>query len=324
VIEYLAEKYIQSEGDFLKLEGIYAPVPTPFEPGGSGDIDFGAFRENMLKWAASSLDGLVICGSNGEGPFTSENERALLTSAAKEILSELKSSKKIITGAFQQTTKDTVSCCASASAAGADAVLLLPPHYFKGHGERAAARFFLDVADASPIPVVLYNMPANTGVDMSAEAMLELAAHPNIIGVKDTSGNMTKFAYLASAADSPGLDFSVFCGSGNYFLPALSLGAAGGTLAVANLYPESCRRLWDAYRNGDTEEAKLLQRRLLLASDAVTARFGIPGLKAAMDRAGLYGGPCRKPLLPLGKDEALRLEAMLEEADLDSIEKWRQ
>jgi 4-hydroxy-2-oxoglutarate aldolase len=308
---------------FLKLEGIYAPVPTPFESGGAGCIDFAAFRENMLKWAGSSLDGLVICGSNGELPFTSESERAFLTSAAKKILSELKSSKKVITGAFQQTTKDTVSCCASASRAGADAVLLLPPHYFKGQGERAAARFFMDVADASPIPVVLYNMPANTGVDMSAEAILDLAAHPNIIGVKDTSGNMTKFAYLASASDRPGLDFSVFCGSGNYFLPALSLGAAGGTLAVANLYPESCRKLLDAYRNGSTKEATLLQRRLLLASDAVTARFGIPGLKAAMDRAGLYGGPSRKPLLPLGKDEALKLEAMLEEADLDSFETWR-
>jgi 4-hydroxy-2-oxoglutarate aldolase len=299
-------------------------VPTPFGLNDACNINVVAFRENMRKWAASSLDGFVICGSNGELPFTSEGERAALTASAREILSELKSPQKIITGAFQHSTKDTVSCCVSARQAGADAVLLLPPHYFKGQGEKAASQFFRDAADASPIPVVIYNMPANTGVDMSVEAILDLASHPNIIGIKDTSGSMTKLGYLAAASDRRDMDFSVFCGSGNYFLPALSLGATGGTLAVANLYPESCRKIWDAYKNGDFERAKKLQHRLLLASDALTAKFGVPGLKAAMDRAGLYGGPCRKPLLPLDKDSTRKLEAILDEADLDSFETWRR
>jgi 4-hydroxy-2-oxoglutarate aldolase len=167
-------------------------------------------------------------------------------------------------------------------------------------------------------------MPANTGVDIELSAMLQLAAHPNIIGVKDTSGNMTKFGYLAAAVESQNLDFSVLCGSGNYLLPALSIGASGGTLAVANLYPESCVKLLETYRNGDVKAAKILQRRILLASDALTAKFGVPGLKAAMDRADLYGGPCRAPLMSLDEAERQKLFGILDEADLDSLEGWRK
>jgi 4-hydroxy-2-oxoglutarate aldolase len=188
---------------------------------------------------------------------------------------------------------------------------------------KGAKKFFEDVAGAAPIPLVLYNMPANTGVDMDADTILELAAHPNIIGVKDTSGNMTKLGYLTSGAEAPGLGFSVFCGSANYFLPALSLGVTGGTLAAANLYPESCRGLLDAHQAGDTETAKNLQHRLLIASDALTSRFGVPGLNAAMDRAGLYGGPCRAPMTSLDDEAKRRLFAALDSSDLDSYEKWR-
>jgi 4-hydroxy-2-oxoglutarate aldolase len=306
----------------MKLEGIYAPLPTPFGEG-SGDICLDSFKSNLNKWLESSLDGVVICGSNGELPFTTEKERALLTRTAREVFDRGASDIKIITGAFMHSTNDTISCCCSASDAGADAVLVLPPHYFKGGGAPGARKFFEDIADASPIPVVLYNMPANTGVDMDTETILQLTRHPNITGIKDTSGNMTKLGYLTSAADKPGAEFSVFCGSGNYFLPALSLGADGGTLAVANLYPESCRMLLDAYREGSMSEAKSLQRRLLAASDALTSKFGVPGLKAAMDRAELYGGPCRAPLMPLSDEARGKLIDALDEADLDSFETWR-
>jgi 4-hydroxy-2-oxoglutarate aldolase len=227
-----------------------------------------------------------------------------------------------------QTTEETVACCRAAADAGADAVLVLPPHYFKGQGMPGAAKFFADVAGASPIPVVLYNMPANTGVDMDVETILALAEHPNIIGVKDTSGNMTKLGYLTAGADrikeKHGRGFSIFCGSGNYFLSALSTGTSGGTLAIANLYPESCRELMRLHRSGTIQRAMELQRLLLIASDAVTARFGVPGLKAAMDRAGLYGGGCRAPLMSLGDEAREKLFCALDLVrELDVREVWR-
>jgi 4-hydroxy-2-oxoglutarate aldolase len=316
--------YVKGVSEAMKLEGIYAPLPTPFDDDDTGRLDIGGFRSNLLAWSTATLDGVVVCGSNGELPFTTVRERSILTEEARKIFGGAPGGKKIITGAFMHSEDETVSCCRSVAQSGADAVLMLPPCYFKGQGTPGAINFFRNVADKSPIPVVLYNMPANTGVDLETEAILKLAEHPNIIGIKDTSGNMTKIGYLAAWADKNDAGFSVFCGSGNYFLPALSLGVSGGTLAVANLYPESCRELMLDYRAGRVEEAKNLQRRLLRASDALTAKFGVPGLKAAMDRAGLRGGPCRAPLLPLDEASRQTLFSVLDEADLDSRETWRR
>ena len=304
------------------LEGIYAPVPTPFDKI-SGDALPGMMAENVSKWAGTSLDGLVICGSNGELPFTTERERADLVRAARDALNGSRVPKYIIAGTFMHSTRDTIECCAACAGAGADAVLMLPPHYFKSDAMKTAVKFFEDIADASPIPLVLYNMPANTGVSLDAATVKNLSPHPNIIGIKDTSGDMTQMCYLVNEC-APG--FSVFCGSGNYFLPALSLGVSGGTLAVSNLYPESARKLLNAYKNRETESAKIihiLHYRLMRASDLLTRQFGVPGLKAAMDRAGLYGGPCRPPLMDLGNETREKLFSALDAAGLDEYENWR-
>jgi 4-hydroxy-2-oxoglutarate aldolase len=302
------------------LEGIYAPVPTPFDHE-SGDIRPDKMSENVTRWAKTSLDGLVICGSNGELPFTSEYERASLTGAAKAALTKERSDKKIIVGAFMHSTRETISCCQASATAGADAALLLPPHYFKSGGMKIARKFFEEVADISPIPIVLYNMPANTGINLDAPTIKALSAHQNIIGVKDTSGDMTQMCYITNECEQ---NFSVFCGSGNYLLPSLTLGAKGGTLAVANLYPESARALVEAYKNRDTEKMRKLQYKLMLASDLLTRQFGVPGLKAAMSRAGLYGGPCRSPLSDLSVEDGKKLFEALDTTSLDQFEKWRQ
>lgn len=302
----------------FKLEGIYAPIPTPFDE--AGTLHVGKLTENLRKWAASSLTGLVVCGSNGELPFVDPDERVRMTRAVRSLFDEAGCDKKIVLGTFMNTTRDTVDCCVAVAREGADAALVLPPHYFKGQGMAAAIKFFEAVADASPIPVILYNMPGNTGVNMDTETIVRLSKHENIIGIKDTSGDMTKLGYIAMAQDE---NFSLFSGSGNYFLPALSLGAVGGTLAVANLYPESCRMLMEAYRENRASAATALQHRVLMASDALTGKFGVPGLKAATDRAGMYGGPCRAPLLALGDDARAKLFEILDRADLDSNETWR-
>ena len=303
----------------MKLEGIYAPIPTPFEAG-SEEISTARLAENMRKWAKSSLTGFVVCGSNGELPFIELDERVLVTKTVKDVLNESHSDKKIVVGTFMNSTKQTIECCKRVADAGADAGLLLPPHYFKGGGMPGAIKFFEAVANASPIPVVLYNMPGNTGVSLDTETILHLAPHPNIIGVKDTSGDMTQMAYLCGAQTE---NFSVFCGSGNYFLPSLALGASGGTLAVSNLYPEACRKLLNLYLENKMQEARALQYRILLASDALTRKFGVPGLKVAMDRIGMYGGPSRAPLLPLSDEKRQKLFETLDEANLDNFETWR-
>ncbi|MDR1915581.1 MAG: dihydrodipicolinate synthase family protein [Synergistaceae bacterium] len=301
------------------LEGIYAPVPTPFDLK-SGDISHSAMEDNIRRWAVTSLNGLVICGSNGELPFISVSERAELTRTAKLALEKSGVDKKIITGTFMHSTRETIDCSVRAADAGADAVLILPPHYFKAAGMSGAKKFFEETANSSPIPIVLYNMPGNTGVNLDAETVIELSRHPNIIGVKDTSGDMTQMCRIANEC---GENFSVFCGSGNYLLPSLAVGASGGTLAVANLYPESAARLLKACMESDMPRARALQYRLMLASDALTRKFGVPGLKASMDRAGLYGGPCRSPLSDLGDDEKHRLFDALDSTGLDEYESWR-
>ena len=303
----------------MVLEGIYAPVPTPFD-GTSGDIRPDMMTANVSRWADTSLDGLVICGSNGEMPFVTTEERAVMVRAARSALESAGCQKYIMAGTFSHSTRETAECCAVCAEAGADAVLILPPYYFKSDAMASALRFFEDIAEASPVPVVLYNMPANTGVSLDVATIKKLSSHPNIIGVKDTSGDMTQMCYLANEC---GEDFSVFCGSGNFFLPALSVGAKGGTLAVANIYPEATRKLMRAYKNCKMEKARSLQYRLMIASDLLTRQLGVPGLKAAMDYVGLYGGPCRRPLIDLDGAAGERLFAALDATRLDKHETWR-
>ena len=297
-----------------KICGVFAPVPTPFCSDGS--IDESGWRKNLRMWSASPLDGIVIAGSNGELPFLNLEERVRLTRIAKE---ESEGRLYIMSGAHFAATEDTKRAAAELSEAGADGLLLLAPHYYKGK-EEMLLRYFTDVADASPAPVFLYNMPANTGVDLSAVLICEAAKHPNIKGIKDTSGNMTKLGYTVLGTPD---DFSVFGGTGNWFLAALSMGACGGTMAVSILFPRSCRMLYEAFLAGRTDEAVELQKRLLPVSDAITRRFSIPGLKYAMGARGMTGGPCRRPLLPLPEKDAQTILSVIEASGLDEYENWR-
>lgn len=299
----------------MKLEGIYAPISTPFSE--NGDIHYEALQQNLAKWKNAGLDGLVVCGSNGELPFIELDERVKLTQICKK---EMQGKARIVTGIHYPSTRETIACAKAVADAGCEAGLLLPPSYFKGQGMPGVIHYFEEVANASPIPLILYNMPGNTGVNMDAATMLHLGKHPNIIGVKDTAGDMTQLGTICARAPE---GFSVFAGSANYLLPALSLGVAGGTLAAANLYPVSCRKLIDLYKEGKMGEARLLQYKLLAISDAITRRFGVPGLKVAMDSRNLFGGPCRSPLMPVSESVKTEILKVLDEAGLDSLETWR-
>ncbi|MDD4160514.1 MAG: dihydrodipicolinate synthase family protein, partial [Synergistaceae bacterium] len=247
----------------MKLTGIFAPVPTPFKSDGSLDTE--SWRINLNIWKESALDGIVICGSNGEMPFVTLQERVILTEIAAE---EASSKLKLMVGAHFPSTQETIRCAKALASAGAESLLLLPPHYFKGN-QNAILTYFTEVADSSPAPIFLYNMPANTGVDIETETIISASRHPNIQGIKDTSGNMTKLGYLTAAVPE---DFAVFGGTGNWFLAALAMGACGGTMAASILYPNTCQKIYTLFNENNVKHAMELQSKLLPVSDAITRR----------------------------------------------------
>ena len=164
------------------------------------------------------------------------------------------------------------------------------------------------IADHSPVPVILYNMPASTGIDLSAETILELAGHPNIIGLKESSGNVVKMGQVVEGADD---NFQVLAGSGSFLLPALSIGARGGVMALASVAPHQLAGIVSGFDQGSLDKAREMQLRLISANAAVTTKFGIPGLKAALDCIGMYGGPVRGPLVDLNEQQREEVRATM-------------
>jgi len=287
----------------FKLHGIYAPIATPFA---GGKIAYDKLEKNLKFWLESDLAGVVVMGSNGEFVLLSPAEKEELT---RFVCAQAKGKKPVIAGTGAESTMETIRLNQMAAEAGADAVLVVTPNYYKGDmTEPVLARFYRDVADASPLPVILYNMPRNAGINISAKLASELSKHPNIIGIKDSGGNIVQIAdMIRNSAEG----FAVFAGSASFLYASLALGATGGTLALANVFPNECARLQKLFEAGKLKEARDLQMTLIDSNNAVTARWGIPGLKAAMEMIGLYGGDPRPPLLPLGEAEREALRKVL-------------
>lgn len=276
------------------MKGIYTPIVTPFDA--DEQINYDYMKHNLDRWGKTDLDGIVVLGSNGEFVYLNKEEKLHLV---KFVIENFNPNKKIIVGTACESTKETVELSNEIADLGADAILLLPPHYFKGAmKEEVLYKYFTDVADAVPVPVMLYNMPGNTGINLSSGLVAKLAKHPNIAGVKDTSGNIVQISEIVRDTDD---DFAVFAGNTGYLLPALAVGARGATLALANIMPEECCKLVSLFVEGKLDEAKTLQLRMLEINFAVTGRFGIPGLKYALDLLGYKGGALRRPLVPLSE-----------------------
>lgn len=288
----------------MKLEGIYAPIPTPFDD--DGGIAFDKLEENLAKWAKTKLSGLVVLGSNGEFVLLDEEEKVILTDFVRR---HFPSDRPVIAGTGCESEQATIRLTKRCAGVGASAVLVVTPFYYKGSMTDAALKtFYINVAEQSPIPVILYNTPRNTGINLSPSLVAELSNHPNIIGIKDSSGNIVQMGEIISKS-APG--FSVFAGSGSFLYPSLCLGAAGGTLAVANILPNFCTDIMECHLAGKPEQAKSIQLRILEASSAVTSRWGVAGLKCAMDILGYYGGKPRRPILPLPDEAKKELRAIL-------------
>jgi 4-hydroxy-2-oxoglutarate aldolase len=293
----------------ISLNGIFPPLPTSFD--NDENLLSEKIRLNIRILGQYDLSGFLILGSNGEQVMLSEKEKSEAVATAKEALPE---GKLLLAGTGGQSTRETISLTKAAAGAGADAVLVLNPFYFKGlMTQEALVKHYFDVADASPVPVIVYNMPPNTGIDLSAAMITEVSSHPNIAGMKESGGNVVKIGEVLRDA-RPG--FQILAGGAGFLLPALSMGAVGGILALANIAPLQCIEIYSLYRSGDMEKARALQHKMIPVNAAVTSRWGVPALKAAMDYLGLYGGPARRPLLPVKDDVRAQLLKLLDENDI--------
>ncbi len=287
----------------FKLHGIYAPIATPIA---NGKIAYDKLEKNLKFWLESDLTGIVVMGSNGEFVLLSPDEKEELM---RFVCTQAKGKKPVIAGTGAESTAETMRLNKKAAEAGAEAVLVVTPNYYKGEmTDSVLARFYRDVADLSPLPVILYNMPRNTGINISAKLAVELSKHPNIIGIKDSGGNIVQIADMIRGASE---GFSVFAGSASFLYASFVLGATGGTLALANVFPNECARLQTLFDAGKMKEASDLQMNLIDSNQAVTARWGIAGLKAALEVIGLYGGAPRPPLMPLGEADREELRKIL-------------
>jgi len=295
--------------DSLSFNGIFPPLPTAFDS--DENLLPEKIRSNIKKLSRYDLAGFLILGSNGEQVMLSEKEKLAAIAAARDALPE---GRLLLAGTGCQSTRETITLTRAAAAEGAHAVLVINPSFYKGNmNQEELVRHYFDVADGSPVPVLVYNMPANTGVDMTARMIIAMAEHPNIVGLKESGGNTVKMGEVLGNVKT---GFQVLAGGAGFLLPSLAMGAAGGILASANIAPGHCLEIYDAFVTGDIARARDLQHKIIALNAAVTARWGVPALKAAMDHLGLFGGNVRRPLLPLNEEIKKQLVEMMGEKGL--------
>jgi 4-hydroxy-2-oxoglutarate aldolase len=277
-----------------RFAGIYTPLATPFAADGS--LDVRALANNVEKYLRSPLTGLVVLGSNGEAPQLEEHEADLAIRTVREVMPK---NRPLLAGTGRESTAATIAATERAARMGVDAVLVRTPSFYKGQMTTDAfVKHYTQVADRSPVPVLLYNVSMYTGVNLLPEAVGILSQHPNIVGIKETNSDMVQFGeYLARAADG----FTVLAGSGATYFSALKLGAHGAILAVAGVAPDACVGIFNAVREGRIDDARTRNRELAPLSKLVGATYGVPGLKAALTLLGFEGGLPRPPLQPVGQ-----------------------
>jgi 4-hydroxy-2-oxoglutarate aldolase len=287
----------------MNLSGVFPPVVTPFR---DGAIDIDAARQNAREYMKTGLRGLVTLGSNGEAAYLDEDEADALLAAVRD---EVPDTRVLIAGAGRESTRATIGAVKRAAALGADAVLVRPPMTFRAFMTAdALVRHYTAIADAAPVPVLLYNFPLGFGVEITVPAVHRLSQHPNIIGIKESGLDVLKVADdLAGCREG----FRVLCGAAPVLYPAIVMGAAGGILAAACVVPDLFVRLHALARDGQHSEARELQARLTPLARLVTTGYGVPGLKAALDLAGFRGGEPRAPLAPAPPDAVAAIRTQL-------------
>ena len=290
----------------MKLQGIFPALTSSFDHNGA--LYKAKVLHNVDKLNKLALSGYTVCGSTGETPLLSTGERIQLMELVKEAAAP---GKTLIAGVGAESVHETVEVANKAAEIGFDVALALTPFYYRNqmHRPETQTLYFRSVADRSKLPVLIYNIPQVTGYDVPVETLAELSHHPNIIGMKDSSGNMAKMRETVKAV-KPG--FQVLCGAGGPFYEAFQIGAVGAILAIANPLPYACITIWEAFRMREDEAGKNWQERILPAAKLIATKHGIPGLKYAMDLNGYYGGPPRLPFVPPSAEAKAELDAVFD------------
>ncbi len=296
-----------------QLRGVLLPLTTPFTSD-TAEIDFDALRFNLHRWLQTSISGVVLLGSTGERVHVDQREYLELINRSREIVPR---DRLFIVGAGQQSTHGSIKEIQRAADAGADAVLVITPSFYRSAMTQSALlTHYGAIADAARVPVILYSMPDLTGIKIQPETIAELSNHPNIIGVKDSSNDIPGFRetirLVRESAETP---FAIMSGNGTVFLDTLRAGANAGILAVGCVVPELCLNIYRAFHHGDEERAVALDEKSKPLARAVTSKYGIGGLKAALDMAGYRGGPARAPLRSPGENALVEIRELLNEAD---------
>jgi len=288
------------------LSGIFAPICTPFK---DGSIAFDQLSYNMKQYRKSRLSGYFVLGSNGEGPFLAEEEKLGIVEL---VLDQKADWQVVMVGASHESTDQTISFGKKVVTLGADYISLLTPSYYKKrYTTEVMVRYYSEVADALTAPVIIYNAPSFTGTTISSEVVATLSAHPNIAGMKDTSkGNMSGYISVANE------DFTILSGSISTLFESMMLGAKGGVVSLANAFVEPCIDLYEACEAADIQTARKLHYFLNNLSRAISGRFGVAGVKFAMELAGFYGGNPRRPLSPLREAERTCIKTIIDRSGI--------
>ncbi|HEV8147846.1 MAG TPA: dihydrodipicolinate synthase family protein [Bryobacteraceae bacterium] len=286
----------------MKLHGIFPPITTPFDH--NGDLYKIKVQHNVDKWNRTGLAGYVVCGSTGESVYLTTEEKVRLWEWVAEAAAP---EKLLIAGTGVESVRETVELTNRAASIGYKAAMVRTPHYYKSLLNRPDAQqiYFSAVADQSKIPIMIYNWPQATGVDIAPEAVVALSHHPNVIAIKESSGNLEKVIQMIREVKS---GFQVLVGSAPTLAPSLAVGAVGAVLAFANAAPYATISIWEAHRTREFAAAMDWQNRIIRAAQLVTTKYGVPGLKYAMELNGYYGGPPRLPLTVIGPAARAEIE----------------
>jgi 4-hydroxy-2-oxoglutarate aldolase len=288
----------------MDLFGILAPLTTPF--GAEGEVALVRLRENITRYNRTPLAGYVINGSTSESVLLLWSEVYRVWEKARACAA---TGKVLIAGTGAESTAETIEHTQRAAALGFDAALVRTPSFYKpAINDVLLAQHYLRVADTSRIPILIYSVPVFTHVTVEASLIERVGTHPNIAGIKDSSGSVEGVARIMAAAPK---SFRTLVGSAATLYDSLERGASGAVIAIADAFPEMCVELWQAARAGNRERARGLQEKLLAASRVLGPRYGIAGLKYALDRLGYFGGPPRPPLLPVEEEGRREIDAML-------------
>jgi 4-hydroxy-tetrahydrodipicolinate synthase len=292
----------------LNLDGILLPITTPFTA--AEGFDAAGLATNIDRWNDTGITGYIVLGSTGERVNLDEREYVQVIETARRAVPR---GVTFIAGAGQQSTRGTIHEIERAADAGAEAVLVITPHYYRSAiTQDALVSHYTSVADAAPVPVILYSMPDLTGIKIQSETAATLSKHKNIIGIKDSSADITQLARIVEMVPS---DFAVLIGNGTVLCETLQAGARGGILAVGCVAPQLCLEIFRAVRAGKSDRATALQEKLTPLALAVTKTYGIGGLKAAMDFAGYVGGQVRTPLKLPSETALAEIRKLLDEAN---------